>query len=226
MDDDDKARRNLMVLAAAILVYAWLELPPSFLMDRIFTDKFAAAVAKWKVWAALLLLLAYQMHRFWAVGRLGSEWAQAWQTFHHFLDERLRQCAQRDIELQRSGKSLGLVKSTPPARYKDRHTGGTLAPAPAVERRKIVTFERPAGEDYWYRLLKVADIDEVAVNVEKAFPLHFDIPRRWRWKFGILPALRIIPTPHFSNVWLPYLVGYFAMCVVAFRLSEAVLAVI
>ncbi|MES2973276.1 MAG: hypothetical protein V4757_06690 [Pseudomonadota bacterium] len=57
-DEDDKIRRNLVVVSATILIAAFLEVPQSALLSTL-VGKEGSSIPQWKFWAVGCALLAY-----------------------------------------------------------------------------------------------------------------------------------------------------------------------
>ena len=74
-DSDDKARRNLVVVSAAIVFGAWLKLPEKAIAARVFGQDASDVLQPWRLWAAALALLAYVLWRY----RFAPESTLAWQ---------------------------------------------------------------------------------------------------------------------------------------------------
>jgi hypothetical protein len=63
-DTDDKIRRNLVVVSAAVVVGAWLELGAGSVLERVLGQTTATTITPWRLWAAVLALLAYLALRY------------------------------------------------------------------------------------------------------------------------------------------------------------------
>ena len=70
--DGEKERRNLLVISTAIILFFWLELPEGLIAERVLGQKIEGKINSWKVWAAIVALMMYQIHRFYSVAK-GSE---------------------------------------------------------------------------------------------------------------------------------------------------------
>jgi hypothetical protein len=85
MDDDDKARRNLVVFSSLVVLAAWIRLPLTAVAEKLLSAPggwAGPAVQPWRVWVAVLAVLAYLALRF----RFSTdfvrpgEWRDVWRS--------------------------------------------------------------------------------------------------------------------------------------------------
>lgn len=62
--DDDKARRNLVMVSSGILLAAWLDLPLSDIAEKALGIKHANAIDPGRAWLAVMAVLLYLAYRF------------------------------------------------------------------------------------------------------------------------------------------------------------------
>lgn len=70
--DGEKERRNLLVISTAIILFFWLDLPEGIIAERVLGQKIEGQISSWKVWAAVVALMMYQIHRLYSVAK-GTE---------------------------------------------------------------------------------------------------------------------------------------------------------
>lgn len=86
MDDDDKIRRNLMVISAAIIGVAWFDVSLPDVLDRLLSPKTPARPSEVKVWLAAAALLGYMSWRY----RWSDEVEKAMTLYSESVVERYR----------------------------------------------------------------------------------------------------------------------------------------
>jgi hypothetical protein len=64
MDEDDKARRNLVVFSALVLAGAWLRLQPLATLGSILRPDASIAIDSHRAWALVLAVLLYLLYRY------------------------------------------------------------------------------------------------------------------------------------------------------------------
>lgn len=62
--DDDKARRNLVLVSAAILLTGWLGLPLTDIAERVLNIKTAGKIDPFRAWLAVMAVMLYLAYRF------------------------------------------------------------------------------------------------------------------------------------------------------------------
>lgn len=100
MDDDDKARRNLVAFSALVLAGAWLKLPPGGVVLRLLGADVAAQLDLGRVWSLVLVVLVYLGHRYVfsedfkvAAAAVRESWAECRQTWCGHQVRVMLQCA-------------------------------------------------------------------------------------------------------------------------------------
>ena len=64
-DSDEKARRNVVMVSAAILFAAWVRLVPETLMGRLFGEPAGHKIEPSRIWSSVLAVLLYVGLRYW-----------------------------------------------------------------------------------------------------------------------------------------------------------------
>lgn len=91
VDDDEKIRRNIVVASAAVILASWLRLPLTDIGERFLSVKAsceAVGVSEFRVWAAVLAILAYLgLRYFWSkeVIEAREDLQNAYETYYKKL---------------------------------------------------------------------------------------------------------------------------------------------
>ncbi len=138
-DEDDKVRRNLVVVSGLILAGAFLELPASGLLDLFAKTNTLSEVPQSKFWAIGFALLAYltARYRFSSEGRLlGGELDS---TFSQMYLDALRADIQRsEVVFNRTGRVLPFISGVNDVVV---HVGKVNGLEPGIPYKSTISFE-------------------------------------------------------------------------------------
>lgn len=211
MDDDDKVRRNLMVVSFAVLLYFWLELPDSLIVKRLLGEDQAQGVPAWKIWGCIVAVLSYQVHRFISASVLTGAWGGAATEFRN------RRAAFFKTYIERA--EGGLKTATLPRwmSYGEPSCYGTndfssLVRDVPQETRDRMSFLSPLaarGDDAFYFNIPVEIGTEGTWNNQKAVFLY--VPSNERWRVDLRVLIGMTRSAYFSEFAVPMLVCYAAL---------------
>lgn len=93
-DTDPKIRRNLVMASAAILLFAWLQVPLPIIADKVNPTAAPYQLSAWKLWLACLFVLTYLTLRYRFTkdfGEFGRSFrSTAWDYRNHQIDKLLQ----------------------------------------------------------------------------------------------------------------------------------------
>ena len=211
MEDDDKSRRNLMVVSACILLYVWLEVPANALQKRILgIEDFS--IQPWRFWSLLLVAVGYQLHRFITLTAASA----AWKQYRADKASYLKGALQNEI---REALALANIR---------RELPSTLAWSDQDDRREIeigalaLMHQAPVpakfGSTRW-RVSIMVQNDQLLPGIGPAnAPMTCEIPwLREQWCRAKWPLKQLFASPS-TEFWLPVLLGVTATLVCVWEL--------
>jgi hypothetical protein len=211
MDDDDKVRRNLMVVSFAVLVYFWLDLPDSMVLKRLLGSESAPSVAGWKVWALILAVVGYQFHRYWSV-LIGT--AQ-WQSLHGQIVSRrynlMVWLSGFNVKRLPAKKRLWFASVDKPAKLGGEPKGYARSPdeAPMLHDTDYPWSNHP----YLMEVKLTVEDKEGRISTGKS-SIWVELPRWLQWPEMGLCTLSLINTRYLSEVGIPVVIGSVAFIAV------------
>ena len=210
MDDDDKVRRNLMVVSFAVLLYFWLDLPDTLIAKRLIGEE--AALSAWKVWLVLVVVITYLLLRFFTVTQLSEGWAAAKGLFDSkrtaFLHDHVRRHA---TEILGGTLPRWVSFEDPTGAFKSNLTTPNLERLEDAARQTLSLrgdFNKLRGDDpYLFAFLVVGD----ALGMKGVGAIFLNVPRNERWRLDAKFLLQMARTPYVIEFGVPVLVGYAAL---------------
>jgi hypothetical protein len=217
-DGDDKIRRNLLVVSSAVLVVAWLKLPPGELAERIIGIKASTGdvVAGWRVWSAILALLVYLALRYRfhnptrsAYDKLGERWYQARAEVGCLM-------VSRSVEAFLNGRSSHCIISIPDTFSVD--------PVDEVDHDAVPTYvARAESGDNWFTGRVVIDQHFISA-VKRVEYTPYELPRAQRWVASLRAGSKLLAySPNSVEFVVPAVVAYAAIWVSVNRLTVELL---
>ncbi len=123
MSDDDKPRRNLLIASAAIALGAWLDLPSGTVIGRILGTP-DSQVSNWKVWVAVLVVLAFLTHRYWHTSR--GEWRMGYDQIRIRREQLTRKLLEAELKRGKPYRALHQLLADVESARANRNIGAAL----------------------------------------------------------------------------------------------------
>jgi len=102
--DGEKERRNLLVISTAVLLFCWLDLPDGMISERVLGKPVDGNVEVWRLWVAVIFLIAYQAHRFYSVTVGSVLFSEAKSIFRAWRREVVRGALREEMKNLSAGK--------------------------------------------------------------------------------------------------------------------------
>jgi hypothetical protein len=225
MDDDDKVRRNLMVVSFAVLLYFWLELPDSLIVKRLLGEDYPHALPAWKIWLTLIFVQGYQLHRFISANMLTPAWEQVTKEFRNRRVLRLHARIQKAEAHLCTGALPRWFSYNEPLAYGRADFSSTLRDISDQERAELRFrggFDTPRGDDpFFFRIAVLRRSGEPWKNHDAIY-LH--VPARWRWTIDLQVLTGMCRSAYFSEFGVPMLMGYSAFLLSVSAATRAVMS--
>lgn len=221
MDDDDKVRRNLMVVSTAVLAYFWFALPDGLLLQRLFGTKVEVEIDARKVWIAIVAILVYQMHRYYAVGTRAKEF----KTEVDLLKRRANDMVLHEIETQIVNQTavIGSGYFPKPAVLHDAssHQFSSVALPPWSD-LQFIGYGAPPRAGFWNGSLRIKSKEDTLAATMNEYSVEYDVPKFERWKIVLKVAGKFIIGPQLSDWIIPVAVWVLALICSLIRLEASI----
>lgn len=224
MDDDDKVRRNLIVVSFAVVLYFWLELPDTLIARKLIGDE--ATLSGWKVWLVLVVVILYLLLRFFSATTLSKEWAaaaaqlQAKRIAFLIAHVRLHETCLRSGELPR-----WVSYEKPAAAAGDKNVWIDLRGVSDADRQGLSLrgdHNQLLGNDPYCLAFHVISN---TVGWQGVGGIFLFVPHRDRWRLDGRFLLQMARTRYLIELAVPVLVGYAAMWLSVSALTRHLLSV-
>ncbi|WP_423597019.1 hypothetical protein [Roseateles sp. MS654] len=218
MEDDDKSRRNLMVVSACILLYLWLDVPANALQKRILgIDDFT--IEPWKFWTTLLFAVIYQLHRFVTLTVTSNAWKEHRDERDRYLRAALVREAAEAVAWANAHSRLPATLAWAEGAEAKELPFGTLS----LMSEEIAPVQ--LGSRRWKVHIKVksetynASIDgREWVLMKCTIPRRIEMNRKLRW------SARQLTKAASTEFWLPLAFGCIAAALSAWNLQKVLRA--
>ncbi len=217
MDDDDKIRRNLVVVSAGIVLTAWLELPVGKAISDVLKVPGWEA-DKLRLWAAVLAVLVYLAYRF--------QFSEAGKTaFWKCEEERRRRIEGRIPMILATELPRAFGTSEIPSFFGPTSKGAVELPAlyKLMEGREIATGMRSLNPNGMSGVVTVHFQDRSTMqSVSHEFP--FVMPKKdvWRLRVSAFAAAWLYSSPAVV-FFAPVVLALAGTAVASYRFWRAVL---
>ena len=215
MDLDDKPRRNLLIVSLAIIIYWWLDLPPRFVFNQVIKDA-PDAIDGWRVWLVALLVLCYQIQRYWVIGIPGGL-KEITAGFGKARDGLQHHEVESDVERYREGGTFKWCVEID-KNSRDEVVRGPSDPLPrSLHLGPYEVFERGFRREY-----EVQHSRE-GMNYANApmVRVRYVAPRRKRWFINLLAFASAVFGKALSEYLVPLLGGLAAFSIALNRLIDS-----
>lgn len=209
MDDDDKVRRNLMVVSFAVLLYFWLELPDALIAKKLIGED--ARLPSWKVWLTLVVVIGYQLLRFLSASQLSKDWQEASELFDSkritLLHDHVRK---HESEILAGTLPQWISYDDPTGVYKNSLTTPNLESLSDGDRRTLSLrgdYNRLRDDPYLFAFA----VTGTALGMKGTGAVFLSVPRSERWRLDARFLLQMARTPYVIEFGVPVLAGYAAL---------------
>jgi hypothetical protein len=196
MDEDDKVRRNLVIVSSAILLTAWLGVPTSRLIEKALSSG-PVELDAGRVWSALLFVLWYLFLRY-HFSRDRKKIAVEFERDYGWIAQRRVERAVRRAAayFSRTGKNCGIfqehlgqyVESI--VKDMNREIPSSRAEDPAFGRPKVIVTSVSFDQGGYSAGSASVDFEwnEPRRASSSGGKVLFDVGRGWRWRWFVVSA--------------------------------------